>query len=241
MLLLSLPSNLTKAQCVTDEIAEQNCQNDPANCALREFYWQTILDAFNNYQQDPALYATNLAEVEQRVIPVVFHIIHQCGDEYITDAQCAAAIDEVNLDFQGDNYELNEFYDTATQSYGLGPFEDDLGVFETLRFELASIDEYGNATTGITRTIDYSTYDGTSSGTYLKSLIQWDPSKYLNVWVVNTTGGSAYAIFPEDANETSARVNDGIVISHNYLSLIDDPRNWSLVRFKTYLGTFKQC
>jgi len=216
IVLFSCQSHFLAGQCVTDELSAQNCLDNPDQCALSVASRQDILNAYNEYKTDPSKYAASLAQVEQRVIPVVFHIMHQCGDEYITDEQCAAALAEANLDFHGNNYELNQFTDAD-----LAPFDVDLGSFENFRFQLASIDEYGNATTGITRTINSHTYDGTRGEYPMKRVIQWDPSKYLNIWVVaNTPNASGYAIYPKDTNSPDTRFRDGIVITHRYLGFI---------------------
>ena len=172
-----------------------------------------ILEKYEDYNSNSNLYDRDSTKTESRVIPVVFHIIHQCGIENIGIEQCRAALEEANADFQGNNIELNYFEKM------IPPFTEDIGFFTNFHFELATKDPYGNATTGITRTLNELTYfapDG-PLGDQLKQTIQWDPTKYLNVWVVKSTGGSAYAYYP--SNVVSAPYRDGIVISHNYLGV----------------------
>lgn len=202
---IDLSSN---AQCLTGQT--NICTN--GNCGTTDESRDIILGLYLDYQLDQTAYDLARQEVEQRKIPVVFHIVNQCGEEKISRAQCETALQEVNDDFQGVNEELTHFSLTA-----ISPFDEDLDYFDTFHFELASLDEHHNATTGITYTTDNSTFNGTTAEGELKNLIQWDPTKYLNVWVVNSTGGSGFAHYPSYTH--SNPVYDGIVISHNYLSL----------------------
>ena len=63
-----------------------------------------------------------------------------------------------------------------------------------MQFRLADFDPNGQPTTGINRIQSDLTYNG--SNLALKQMIQWDPTMYLNVWVVNSSdggNGSAFA------------------------------------------------
>ena len=69
-------------------------------------------------------------------------------------------------------------------------------------------------TTGINRIQSELTYNG--SDIALKQLVQWDPTMYLNVWVVHSSdggNGSAFAFYPADV-ERSASIYDGVVSSY---------------------------
>ncbi len=144
-----------------------------------------------------------------REIPVVFHIIHQCGEELIGEQQIQEAINDVNDDFNKRNHDALKYESLITNTLG---FEiADVGI----SFKLASVDPYGNATTGITHTEHYYTNQGSNFELQIKDLIQWPRNKYLNVWVVSTTGGSGFAHFPTTVHDYPQL--DGIVISHNYL------------------------
>ena len=87
-----------------------------------------------------------------------------------------------------------------------------------ITFELAKIDPDGNCTSGINRVYTRRTLE---AGDPIKSLIQWDPHNYLNIWVVESIEslGSGitigYAQFPEDL--ASRPETDGIVIRHDYI------------------------
>lgn len=136
-------------------------------------------------------------------IPVVFHILHTNGPENISDAQVKSAIKTMNDDFQKLN---NDNVNTISQFTGIS-------ADCQIQFKLAEKDPNGNCTKGINRV--YSTL--TNDGTYLvKSVVQWNPSRYLNIWVVNAitdpAGAAGYAQFPGGSPSL-----DGIVILHSYV------------------------
>ena len=120
-------------------------------------------------------------------VPIVFHVLHEgenVGDSTnISDAQIYSCIAALNRDFRrnGDDGGI-------AQS---GP----LGADAEIEFCLARRDPSGNFTTGITRH-DMSGVQGyLDSGVYhsgtwrsdasMKAMVQWNPSQYINVWVVN--------------------------------------------------------
>lgn len=138
-------------------------------------------------------------------IPIVFHIMHQGGPENISDATVIQAVDQLNQRFQNS-----------------GPYFDASGHPADIQFCLASIDPWGNPTTGITH--DYSSiltlnyYDYIQDWTF-KTQNRWNPLLYLNVWTVgniavdpfqNPLGVGGYGTFPGSPIET-----DGIVGRYN--------------------------
>jgi hypothetical protein len=127
-------------------------------------------------------------------IPVVVHIIHDLGSENISDAQVATAISQLNDGFRG----------------RIG------GVDMQLEFCLAKQDPSGNFTSGINRV--QSTLTSLTMETddhALKSLSVWDPTRYINLWIVrsivSTSNGAAVAAY--STMPVSHGLNDdGIVI-----------------------------
>ena len=118
-------------------------------------------------------------------IPIVVHVIHTYGADNISDAQVYDAVRIINEDFSKTNA------DTSAVVAAYQPIYANVG-FE---FKLAKKDPNGNCTTGITRT--YSTLTNNADNN-VKSLIMWDPTKYLNIWVVNTIsfGAGGYSYLP---------------------------------------------
>lgn len=136
-------------------------------------------------------------------VPVVFHIIHQGGPENVSDPAIIASLNELNLRFQN-----------------AAPYTDATGHPVNIQFCLASVDPWGNPTTGITRDTSFHTnvlnYQNTAEDILLKNVNRWCPATYLNIWVVRSIGGGAgaYAAFPA-ANSSDY---DGIVTIYSGLA-----------------------
>ena len=93
-----------------------------------------------------------------------------------------------------------------------------------IEFRLAKIDPYGNCTQGVTRTFSNLTNGARNN---VKELIQWDPTRYMNVWVVKSIenfseDGNIVLGFAQFPNQLSSDPEtDGIVIRHNYCGSIE--------------------
>ena len=138
-------------------------------------------------------------------IPVVVHVVHNYGPELIGEYQITDAIDQMNEDYAAWPY--------AGSVDGFGHLQADIGV----TFKLATLDPWGNSTSGITYTVSNTTYDGTEGP--LQNTINWPRDKYLNIWVINssdgTGSGSAYSNYPSTVdNGTGQEFWDGIVVSY---------------------------
>ena len=135
------------------------------------------------------------------VIPVVFHIIHNNGIENIEDSQILDAIKQVNLQYRKLNSDTSEIV-TSFKS---------IAADVEIELRLAQLDPNGNCTSGITRTVSPLTSIGDHQ---VKSLIQWPPDKYLNVYVCNQAAGLAgHAMMPAAADTMPQW--DGIVMQHS--------------------------
>ncbi|HOS48039.1 MAG TPA: M43 family zinc metalloprotease [Bacteroidia bacterium] len=135
------------------------------------------------------------------VIPVVFHIIHQNGPENVADSVLQKEIDSLNAWFAN----TAQYYNAA-------------GANVNISFCLASVDPYGNPTTGITRdTSFYTVLSGPGDDPKMKNINRWNPYRYLNIWILRDgvmgAGAGAYSAFPW----TMGLPEDGIVISYNSL------------------------
>ncbi|MBF00174.1 M43 family zinc metalloprotease [Flavobacterium coralii] len=160
-------------------------------------------------------------------IPVVVHVVHN-GDalgtnENIADAQVLSQITVLNQDFRR---MLN------TPGYNTNPVGADMEI----EFCLAQQDPNGIATTGITRHNlgNADGWDMESIETILKPQTQWDPEKYLNIWVVDHIYEffgelAGYAQFPTASGLEGLDVpglpseaeTDGVVIGHVYFGSSD--------------------
>jgi PKD repeat protein len=145
-----------------------------------------------------------------KVIPIVFHIIHNYGPENISREQVEDAVRIINEDFQLTN---------TDQSEVIPAFQNIIGNAQ-VEFRLARKDPNGNCTDGITRTVSTLTYNGNDN---VKEIISWPRNKYLNVWIVDDVilesgdrvGGYAYR--PGNA---PAAIYDGIIVTHTQLGSI---------------------
>jgi len=134
-----------------------------------------------------------------RVIPVVIHVLHTGGSNNIADTQIFDAMEIINRDFNKLNPDTASVIDEFQNSIA------NVGI----EFKLAQKDPNGNCTKGITRSYSELT---NNAGENVKDFIKWDPSKYLNVWVVSNIeiGAGGYSYYPGEAPNNDA--NAGIVV-----------------------------
>lgn len=149
----------------------------------------------NNY---PAVY-----------IPLVIHIVHDYGQEYITDNEVYEWVKRMNLTFQKKNADTSDV---------IVPFKPYIGN-PKIQLVLANKDQFGNPTSGITRRQSYLTNGGDDQA----KLDLWPPNRYLNIWLVRRVGRgisggtvAAYATFPSTA--AAIPYSDGIIGGYNFLN-----------------------
>lgn len=141
---------------------------------------------------------------ELYIIPVVFHVIHDNGEENISNEQIYDAMDILNADFR----KLNA--DTGQIVAGFVDIAADIDV----EFRLAKRDPQGNCHSGINRIQDALTYEGNNE---MKQLIHWPRESYMNVYVAASAAGAAgYTNYPSDWGANT----DGIVLRHDYVGSI---------------------
>jgi len=147
----------------------------------------------------------NLSAASSFTIPVVFHVLHKGGSENISDAQINDAVAILNRDFRKMNA------DTTNIVAQFKPLAADCNV----EFKLATIDDNGKCTNGITRH-----YDNRANWTinFADYVYTWNPSKYLNIYVVRSlpNGTAGYTYLPGTVGGSA----DAIVILHGYIGTI---------------------
>ncbi len=144
---------------------------------------------------------------EVRIIPVVFHVLHQYGYENISDAQILDAVVILNNDFN----RLN-----ADTSFVTAPFDSIIGnvAFE---FRLAHLDPYGNPTTGIDRIVTPLTNNANMDS----RINTWDATHYVNIWVVNSIEEPGIAGWADNPFVTPFNpCNAGITILNDFVGSI---------------------
>ena len=196
LLAITIFQSTTHAQsrpCGTDMMVRKSLSQHPELQAQRD-----ELEAFTRQ-------FTSSNERALKVIPVVFHVIHNYGSENIAKTQIEDAIRILNEDYQLLNSDQNEVIPAFASIVANVGFE----------FRLAQLDPNGNCTDGITRTVSTLTF---SADDNVKDLVVWPRNKYLNVWVVDNIsfGAGGYAYLPGSAQAAT----DGIVVLHTQLGSI---------------------
>ena len=190
LLLSSLLFAQNHKQCGTTEMENRVIADNPHLVENRIKYLLQLDSIIEAHQKmEPVIYT----------IPVVIHVMHTGGSSNISDAQIHDAIEIINEDFN----KLNS--DTSSVIDAFQGIIANVGV----EFKLAQLDPNGNCSKGITRTYTSLTDDADEN---VKDIIKWDPSKYLNVWVVSNIriGAGGYSYKPGNAPNNDA--NAGIVI-----------------------------
>ncbi len=198
ILLLNLPI-LTTAQhsiCSTAEVNNRAWEQDPEKRALAERLNREALE----YTE--AHYGERAGSI--KVIPIVFHVIHDHGSENLSKNSILNALETLNAEFGAENGNLSSI---------IPEFENIIADSE-IEFRLARLDPNGNCTDGITRTISALTHE---AGENVKDLISWNTTRYLNIWVVGSVGSGAggYAYYPGNAPSQS---HEGIVLRYAQLA-----------------------
>lgn len=113
------------------------------------------------------------------VIPVVFHVVHNGGEENVSDSAIYICLRGLNAPF------FNEFKSAVFPRFR------DLSTDTKIEFRLSSIDPDGNPTTGITTTKNIASEDGDEK---LFHVMHWPKEQYMNVYISKRAdGNSGYA------------------------------------------------
>lgn len=152
-----------------------------------------------------------------RIIPTVFHVIHQGGNENISYEQIEDQMRILNEDYRRLNADAS---DTRAEFVGVA-------ADANVEFRLAQLDPQGNCTDGVVRVWSALTFNA-SDESGVKGLSYWNSNKYFNVWVVATIDGDGgqgttlgYAQFPGFGNATT----DGVVVRADFIGSIGTAAN----------------
>jgi len=224
LLSVSFPFGDASAQefqkCGADELRISTLQQTPsvAEAVIRR---EAALERFT------ADFRNNVAErggQQVYIIPVVFHVIHQYGTENISDAQLMDGIRVCNETLR------KTYPDTADIIEAFQPIHADCGI----ELRLATKDPDGNCHSGINRIA--SSLSATGDHT-VKTLVHWDPTRYLNVYVASSAAGLAgHAVWPSDADTIPEW--DGIVMAHSYVGAIGTSDQTRSVVFAHEVGHY---
>ncbi|MCC7050302.1 MAG: T9SS type A sorting domain-containing protein [Bacteroidia bacterium] len=186
--------------CGTDEMRAAWLKENPQ-------YLPTVLKREDQLMKFTKQYSlSNKRTSGAYIIPVVFHVIHNFGQENISDAQILDGLRVLNNYFNKNSSDSTQIVSAFKQ----------LSANCEIEFRLAQKDPNGNCTRGINRINSYLTSIGDHQ---VKNLIHWDPTRYLNIYIVaNAAGLAGHCMMPADADTLPAW--DGIVITHSYVGSI---------------------
>lgn len=180
-------------ECGTDYYDSIEVVNDPSITQKR-----LELEKFTkNYLQQTSKSGDTI------VIPMVFHVLHQYGEERISIEKIEYGIEQVNKDYNSDNTELNSI---------VSAFKDIIGDAKFV-FRLAKIDPDGNCTSGVVYYDTKLTYKASNSLKY--TIKSWDSQSYLNIWTVSSieSGAAAWSHYPGVSSTL-----DGVVSIYRYIT-----------------------
>ena len=222
--ILVISSDLIFAQfnpkkCITTDLIKEELNNNVEYELMRQ-------NLINLQQENKGVSYKNQPIIR---IPVVVHVVHRNTDPNIgsgTNISNAQIEDQLRI--------LNEDYSKTNPEFPNPPrntFVSFSGNPE-LQFCLATIDPNGNATIGITRTSTSKTsWDVDTEANDMKEVSSggidnWDPLRYLNIWVCdlsNSSGGGqtlGYAYLPGLQGSNNQSWKDGLVVDYKFFGTI---------------------
>jgi Pregnancy-associated plasma protein-A/Secretion system C-terminal sorting domain/SprB repeat len=210
-------TNGVQHRCGYEAITEQMMLQDPAYVNKLQMAQQAA-EIISSMPADQLRTPNAVIEV-----PVVFHVIHNGvavgTGRNITDARITGQMEVINADFRA----LNSNWTSGTPA-----------VFQSLRadvevhFCLARTDPSGVASTGITRhnladpvATASDPVGSTDTNNRIKAGTKWDPTKYLNIYIVaipgtsNLGGTIGYSYVP--VTGLVGTTQDGIVMDYRWV------------------------
>ncbi len=200
---IHLQGQTSVQMCGTDEYSDELYRSHPE--------LQTVMEHNRAYLKDfTAQYIANdpsRGSIDSLyIIPVVFHVVHMYGPENVSNEQILSGLEVLNRNFS------KQHPDTGSIPSAFKTIAADCDI----EFRLAHKDPNGNCSDGINRIPSLLTKVGDHR---VKDLIHWEPSAYLNVYVVKSIANLAgHCLMPDQA---AAKPEwDGIVIDDSYLGNI---------------------
>ena len=220
LVFFSAYSSFSQGNCGSDGVHQFHLLKNPA---YYNAYKQTELN-YQSYMKKRTILPSKNAKVVGSVyyLPVVVHIVHDNGAENIPDAQVLNAISYLNDAFRH-----------------IAPYNGPNGVDTEIEFCLAKQDPIGNPTSGINRIVSAADteipYYDAGQDLALKDQSRWDPTKYINIWVIKNIIGSTagYAYLPPGGIGSNY---DGIVVEYNYMGTSKSNNNVLVHEMGHYLG-----
>lgn len=163
---------------------------------------------FENQIQEKLAHKTTAApDTTVYDVPLVVHVIHDYGTEYVSDD----AIYEAEAYWAQVYMKQNSDTDAV-----IAPFIPYIGN-PRMRLHLATKDPNGNPTKGVVRQQSYLTAAASDQAKYNN----WPNNEYVNIWLINAfsasaAGAAAYAYYPSTASFQP--YYDGVICLASYLN-----------------------
>lgn len=180
-------------KCANDILLEEANKNPETQARLTQ-YFSNVEDRTNRYNVNNSGAANKTTA--SVTLPVVFHVIltqaqiNQLGGEAGLYDRVATQMDVINNDFNAKNADLSNVPSAFTSVIGNAQ----------INFGMAHRKPDGSGTTGIEIRVATAGFAGFPVGdvqtklTNAGGLDPWDPTKYLNVWVVNIDNSSTSSL-----------------------------------------------
>ncbi|WP_276486019.1 M43 family zinc metalloprotease [Paraflavitalea pollutisoli] len=188
-------------RCASVPLLQQNLERYPA---LKAQYEQTTRQMRQGItaREDVQLLGT---QADTLYVPVVFHVL-LTNTSLVTDAQIKAQLDTLNIDFAGLNADSSKIPAAFKSLFGKAK----------IQFRIAQRTPNDEPTTGINRKTttqaSYAYTDNSPKYAAKGGMDAWDPSRYLNIWLINLSGGIlGYATFPGG----SVTAEQGVVVQYS--------------------------
>ena len=197
---LALAGRAQEQRCFTTEVYNELISRHPELLKV-----QQRLEAEMPHDDARTLAAQQRTSGVVKIIPIVFHIVHNYGPENISDAQVFDQVRILNEDFRLLNPDTNLIV----------PAFKSIAADCEIEFRLATVDPNGNCTNGIERIVSPLTANADDDS----KLNPWPANMYLNIWVVRSlqwSGVAAYAYYPGTAPPGA----DGVISIHTYIGSI---------------------
>ena len=149
-----------------------------------------------------------------RTFPVVFHVLHNGGNENVSDAELIAAVATMNENFRLLNASANN----------VQPQFQGMPADVEIEFILATKAPNGTCFNGITRTESPASFDGSSGNAQINAIVagndvyqgNWPGDDYLNFYIVGDAGGAGgYTTKPSSWTQSS--MSNGIWVLYTQI------------------------
>jgi hypothetical protein len=198
-----------QGSCGTDDLYNQLKQKYPQIAINESQLEQAIQQGMQkiNLSKTAAKSTANYDDSTYYDVPIVVHIVHDYGTEYITDN---AVIDAVK------NWSDTYLAQNADTSDVIPVFKPYIGNAR-IRLHLATIDPNGKPTKGITRDRTYLTTVADDDA----KIGGWPNDSYINIWLINKfsanhNGAAAYAYYPSSG--AYMPYYDGVISLSTYVN-----------------------